>query len=58
MLINIISKEVLIPETNKFFPKIPEVPKQTSEPVSQIVPDYLTSRTRIENGKYDLGTNF
>jgi len=51
MLINIISNDVLIPETNKFFPKLPEVPKQTSYPVSQIVPDYLISRTRIENGK-------
>jgi len=40
---------IIFPKTNKFSPKIPKFPAPTSEPVSQIVPDYLTSTTKPED---------
>ena len=44
---------IIFPKTNKFSPKNIEKSKQTSEPVSQIVPDYLTSVTKPEDKNYN-----
>jgi len=44
---------IIFPKTNKFSSKILEAPAQTSEPVSQIVPDYLTSTTKPEDKNYN-----